>query len=197
MDNILKTRNKIIDKIKSRYRKQEFKFGILLPKKVNNAFRIDQLNDDHFWGTSVENELKTVCFAQKLYKQNGPDRSLEQIRADKKKHLVGYKEIICHLLSYIKMDGSFMRKTFFCTNGSKTNVPKSLSYSSVVSRASVCIAFLLESLNKAEVLAYDIFGTYLNATVGEKVWFVDSFEMRARKGMVMIIMRVLYGLKPA
>ena len=66
---------------------------------------------------------------------------------------------------------------------------------SVVSCESVCIAFLLASLNDVEVLACDISGAYLNAPVGEKVWFVTGIEMGQKQGMTMVIMRVLYGLK--
>ena len=74
-------------------------------------------------------------------------------------------------------------------------MPKGLSYSSVVSRESVRIAFLLASLNDVEVLACNISGAYLNAPVGEKVWFVAGNKMGLRKGMAMVITRALYGLK--
>ena len=50
-----------------------------------------------------------------------------------------------------------------------SRTPKSLSYSFVVSRESVCIAFLLASLNDVEVLVCEILSVYLNAPVGEKV----------------------------
>ena len=164
----MKTRNRIINKIKSRYWKKEYKFGILLPKNVDDAFRIDTLNDNHFWRNSIEKELKTVCVAYKPYKQNGENITPEQIRAERQKHLIGYKEITCHFVFDVKLDGSFTRKARFCANGSKTDVPKALSYSSVVSRESVRIAFLLASLNDVEVSACDISCAYLNAPVGEK-----------------------------
>ena len=38
-------------------------------------------------------------------------------------------------------------------------------------------------------------GAYLNAPVGEKVWFVAGTKMGHRKGMAMVITRALYGLK--
>ena len=76
---------------------------------------------------------------------------------------------MCHFVFDVKLDGSFTRKARFCANGSKTDVPKSLSYSSVVSCESVRIAFLLASLNDVEVSTCDISGAYLNAPIGEKV----------------------------
>ena len=78
----MKTRNCIINKIKSRYWKQEYKSGILLPKNVEDAFRIDTLNDNHFWRKSIEKELNTVCVAYKPYKQNGKDITPEQVCAE-------------------------------------------------------------------------------------------------------------------
>ena len=68
VSDVLKIRNRIIEKIKTLYWKQELKFGILLPKNVNNAFRIDERNNNHFWRTTIKKELKTVCVAYKLYK---------------------------------------------------------------------------------------------------------------------------------
>ena len=53
VDNILKTRNHIIEKIKSRYWKQEFKFGVLLPKNVEDAIRIDKRNGNYFWQDAI------------------------------------------------------------------------------------------------------------------------------------------------
>ena len=52
--NILKTRNRIIEKVKSRYWKQEYKFGIRLPKNVEDAIRLDQYNGNYFWQDAIQ-----------------------------------------------------------------------------------------------------------------------------------------------
>jgi len=44
-----------------------------------------------------------------------------------------------------------------------TNPPSAITYSSVVSRDSVRIAFLLAALNEIDLLATDIGNAYLNA----------------------------------
>ena len=106
-----------------------------------------------------------MCVAYKPYEQNGKDITPEQVCAKQQKDLIGYKEIIYHFVFDVKLDGSFTRKACFCANGSKTDVPKALSYSSVVSCESVRITFLLASLNDVEVSACDISGAYLNAPV--------------------------------
>ena len=80
VSNILKTRNHIINKIKSRYWKQEFKFGIKLPKNVEDAIRLDTFKDNYFWRNAIEKELQTVCIPYKPYKHNGEDISSEQIQ---------------------------------------------------------------------------------------------------------------------
>ena len=125
----------------------------------------------------------------------GGNISTEQIRAERQKHLIGYKEITCHFVFDVKLDGSFTRKARFCANGSKTDVPKLLSYSPVVFRESIRIAFLLAGLNDVEVSACNISGAYLNAPVGEKNWFVAGTELGQNKGMAMVITRALYSLK--
>ena len=166
-----------------------------MPKNAEDATRLDKYNNNYFWQDTIRKELKTVCIAYKPYEHNGENISPEQIRTEMQNHLIGYKEITCHFVFDVKLDGSFTRKARFCANGSKTDVPKSLSYSSVVSRESVRIAFLLAGLIDVEILACDILGAYLNAPVGEKVWFVAGTEMGQNKGMTMVITRALYGLK--
>ena len=81
--NILKTKNRIINKIKSRYWKQEYKFDILLPKNVEDSIRIETLNDNYFWRHAIEKELKTVYVAYKPYEHNWENISPEQIRAER------------------------------------------------------------------------------------------------------------------
>ena len=90
-NNVLKTRNQTIERIKSQYWKQELKFGILLSKNVEEAFRIVEFNGNHYWRTTIKNELKTVYVVYKLYGQNGENIFPQQIRTDQKKHLVSCK----------------------------------------------------------------------------------------------------------
>ena len=57
----------------------------------------------------------------------------------------GYQEITCYVISDLKMD--FTWKEIFVANGSKTESPVALTYSIVVSRDSVQLAFLIVALN--------------------------------------------------
>ena len=68
------------------------------------------------------------------------------------------------------MKVDFTWKAKFVANGSTTEAPVALCYSSVVSRDSVRIAFLLAALNDLEVFPCDIGNAYLNVPCQEKIW---------------------------
>ena len=76
-----------------------------------------------------------------------------------------------------------------------TDTPASITYSSVVSRDSVRIAFLLAALNDVNIMACDVGNAYLNAPCREKAWFVAGPEFGSREGTVVKVVRALYGLK--
>ena len=80
-------------------------------------------------------------------------------------------------------------------DGHRTDVPLSITYSSVVSRESVRLGLMIATLNDLEVSACDIGNAYLNATCREKLWTIAGPEFGSKKGSVMIIARALYGLK--
>jgi len=58
----------------------------------------------------------------------------------------------------VKMD--FTRKARFCANGNETGVATSMTYSSVVSRDSVQLAFLIAGLNDLGVMVADLENAY-------------------------------------
>ena len=117
-----------------------------------------------------------------------------QILEDDTPTPVGHQEIKCHMIFDIKFD--FTRKARFVAGGHLTRPPTSLTYSSVVSRDSVRIAFLLAALNDLDVLAADIGNAYLNAPCREKVYFRAGLEFGpSNKGKRVVIVRALYGLR--
>ncbi len=77
-----------------------------------------------------------------------------------------------------------------------TDPPTSLTYSSVVSRDSVHIAFLLAALIYLEIRAAYIGIAYLNAPTREKVYTTAGAEFGPElQGRSIIIVHTLYGLK--
>ena len=107
---------------------------------------------------------------------------------------IGFKEISCHLVFDIKSN-TLARKARFVAGGHQTDPPKDSTYSSVVSRDSVRLFFLLAALNNLDVLACDIQNAYINAATKEKIWFRGGDELGSNKGKVIIIVCALYGLK--
>ena len=94
----------------------------------------------------------------------------------------------------IKMD--FTQKARYVAGGNTTEPPAEATYSSVVSRESVRIGFLMAALNDLEIYAADVTNAYINADCREKIWTVAGPEFGAtEQGSVMIIKKALYGLK--
>jgi hypothetical protein len=107
--------------------------------------------------------------------------------------MIGFQEIGCHNAFDIKMD--FTRKARFCARGHTTDTPMAMTYSSVVSRDSVRIGFMLAALNGLDVMACDLENAYLNAPCVEKIWFKGELECGSDKGKVCVVVSALYSLK--
>ena len=80
-------------------------------------------------------------------------------------------------------------------DGHKTDTPRLVTYSSVVSRDSVRICLLLAALNDLDVLSRDIENAYLTAPCREKCWTIGGKEFGPDEGKPFIITKTLYGLK--
>ena len=187
--DVLRRRNRIISKVKSRYWKTTHKFGFKLPHSVEEALRIDEETGTDYWRKAIEKEMSKVRIAFERWDEG----TVEEARRGKK--LIGYQEIGCHIIFDIKMDGDFTRKARLVAGGHTTETPASITYSSVVSRESVRIAFLVAALNDLNVFAADIGNAYLNAPCREKIWTVAGPEFGTDQGSVMIVKRALYGLE--
>jgi hypothetical protein len=91
----------------------------------------------------------------------------------------------------------FTRKARFVAGGHQTKPPPSITYSSVVSRDSVRLAFLIAALNDLDVMSCDLQNAYLNADCREKIFVVAGPEFGSKQGCVFIVRKALYGLKSA
>ena len=78
-----------------------------------------------------------------------------------------------------------------------TKVPTTITYTSIVSHESVCIALTLAALNGLEVKTADIENAYLTAPVNKKIWCTLGPEFGSDAGKPAIIVCSLYGLKSA
>ena len=114
-------------------RKGRMKVGVLIPGTVEEAIEIDRANGNTFWQDAIKLEMKDSRVAFK-HKERG------------EKAPVGYTQITCHLIFDLKLD--MTRKACYVAGGHLTDVPTYMTYSSVVSRDTVRIGFLIAALNK-------------------------------------------------
>jgi hypothetical protein len=78
-----------------------------------------------------------------------------------------YEKVHCHIVFDIKM---VQRKTRYMCGGHTTNpAPEIQTYTSVVSREIVRIAFTLAALNGLDIQSADVSNTYLNALSRERL----------------------------
>jgi hypothetical protein len=185
--HVLRHRRRIIGKVKNKYWLTTHKFGVRLPHTVDEALRIDKDTGTDFWQKAIGKETTKVKVAWEARE----DLDIEEVR--KGGALVGYTEIRCHMIFDVKMD--FTRKARFVAGGHMTDTPSSITYSSVVSRDSVRLAFVIAALNDLDILSCDVGNAYLNAPCREKIWFLGGSETGDDRGKILVITRALYGLK--
>jgi hypothetical protein len=182
---VVRKRNCIVAKVK-RYWRTTHKFSLRVPKTVEEALAIDEeTTRTDFWLKALGKEMTKVKVAWKSADGVTP----EQARTGKEPSMIGFQEIRCHVIFNVKMD--FTRKARFVAGGHMTDTPGSITYSSVVSRDSVRLVFLIAGLNDLDVLAGDVTNSYLNALRREKIWFEGGVETGEDRGKVLIVTRAL------
>jgi hypothetical protein len=85
--DVLRRRNRMISKVKSRYWKTSHKFGIQLPHSVQQALMIDEETGTNLWRRAIEREMKNVRPAFERWDEG----TINDARTGKR--LVGYQEI--------------------------------------------------------------------------------------------------------
>ena len=181
---VVKKRLAIIQKVKSKYWERTHKYGIRIPKTVQEAKEIDQQNGDTLWMDAIRQEMRNCRVAFQTYDGNVDD-------------LIGYQRITGHMVFDVKLAENFRRKARFVADGHKTEAPTGITYSTVVSRDSVRIMLLVAALNDLEVLGADIQNAFLSAPNLEKIWMKAGPEFGPEQGKTFIVVRALYGLKSA
>jgi hypothetical protein len=131
VSHMLRKRNSIISKVKSKYWKTTHKFGCKLPHSMAEALEIDRLAGTDLWTPAINKEMAKV----KVAWEARDDLTPQEVRAGKARDMIGFQEIGCHIVFDIKMD--FTRKARFIAGCHMTDTPAAMTYSSVVSRESV------------------------------------------------------------
>ena len=81
----MKKRNMIISKLKCKYWERTHKYGIRIPKSIQEARELDRQNGNNLWMDSVRLEMSNVKVAFEEYNGNPSE-------------LIGYQEIKCHMV---------------------------------------------------------------------------------------------------
>ena len=177
----LKRRDRIIKAMAKQYFRVTQKYGIALPKTVEEALAIDCQRGTDFWAKAIAKEMRAVAKAFQILDPDAPSPA-------------GFTKIGVHMVFDIKPD--FTRKARLVAGGHVTDPPSSITYASVVSRESVRIAFLLAALNGLDIMAADIGNAYLNTPVRERIYIICGTEFGPEfKGRKAKIVKALYGLK--
>ena len=172
---MIKKKNRIIAKIKSKYWIRTHKFGIEIPKSMEDAKRINRANHNTNWWGSICKEMNNVRIAFEKY-----DRKQSEIPSN-------YTKISFHLTFDIKMAENFWRKAIIVDGGNVTHLPSRITYSSMVLRDSVRIIFMIAALNGLKVLGCDIQNAYLMAPTQEKIWTIAGPEFGSDKGCIVMV----------
>ena len=180
----LKKKLQIIAKVKTRYFLRSHKFGIELPKSVQDALNIDRETNTTYWQDAIALEIKNVDVAFQDLEEN-------------EKVPIGYQQIKCHMIFDVKV-GSLQRKARYVAGGHMTEAPAAVTYASVVGRESIRLGLMLAALNGLTVLSADIQNAYLTSPCSEKIYSVLGPEFGPhRQGKRSLVVRALYGLKSA
>jgi hypothetical protein len=156
------------------------KYGIELPKGVHEALEIDRKTVTSFWREAINKEMKNVLPAFQFLEDD--------------KVPIGFKHITCRMIFNVKMVG-LVRKARYVAGGHLTVPPVESVYSSIVTRESVRINFLVAALNDLEVLSADVQNASINARTEEKVYTTAGSEFGTNEGRPAIKVHALYGLK--
>ena len=82
--------------MKTKYWRTTHKFGIRIPKTVQEALKIDEENGNTLWYNSIQREMSNVCIAFDKKEKV----SIKDVRTGKA--LIESQEIKCHIIFDIK-----------------------------------------------------------------------------------------------
>jgi len=102
----------MIKAVCTRYHKRTHKFGLRLPKSVQEAYKIDRETGTGFWHTAILKEMKNNSIAFKFIKEDTIP--------------VGYQWIPCHRIFNIELNLTY--KARFVAEGHWMDPDPNLSY---------------------------------------------------------------------
>jgi Reverse transcriptase (RNA-dependent DNA polymerase) len=180
----LKKKARIVAAVNKRYMLRTHKFGVEVPKTVQEALKLDATTNTSFWRDAIALEVKNVDVAFQDLSE------MEEVP-------IGYQYVKCHMIFDVKA-GSLKRKARYVAGGHMTEPPAAVTYASVVSRESVRLGLMIAALNGLSILSADIQNAYLTSPCQEKIYTTLGPEFGPHRcGRKALVVRALYGLKSA
>lgn len=144
---------------------------------------MDNENGNDLWWKAIAQEMKKNV------------RPAFEICEGNVKDLIGCQKTRYHVTFDIKLGEGFRCEARLVAGGHVTDAPASIAHSSVVSCDSVCIALTMAALNSLDTLACNTQNVHSMADCREKVHTVAGPEFASEQGSVMLVEKVLCGLK--
>ena len=104
-----------------------------------------------------------------------------------------YHRVKVHLVFAVKFDGR--HKTRLVADGHLTPEPVENIYCGVASLRNLRLVIFLDKLDNLDIWGADIGNAYLEAFTDEKLYIVAGPEFQEFEGYILIVLKVLYGLK--
>ena len=179
----MRKRDMIISAVTHRVRSTSRKFGVKIPRSMDDVHKFDAENGNDFWLQATNKEIKNIKVAIELLDEG------ETAPSD-------WSLATGHMIWDLKLD--FTRKARWVKDGHKTPDPDWSTFAGVVSHETVRIALTYAALNDIEVKVADIRNAYLQAPVSERHYVVCGQEFGIENvGRIGLIRRALYGGKSA
>jgi hypothetical protein len=178
--DVIRPKKSLIKLSQTHFLRPQYRYGICVPRNIKEAINFDLENGNKFCEEAIAKEMKNVRVAFKFLELS-------------EKPAPGYKKIPLRMIFDIKMN--FTRQARLVAGGHLTDPPSCLTYSSVVSRESVRIAFLIAAINGYYMIAADVQNVYVQSTSLAKYYAIAVDESGGDKGKTALIVRALYGLK--
>ena len=169
-------------KLRSYYYTPKYKFGFCIPMNYEQALKLDERNNNHKWRDCTQLEV-TQLNEYETFTDLGKDGSPPK----------GYKKISAHFVYDVKHDGRHEAR--YVADGHKTDIPLESVYSGVVTLRGLRMVVFLAELNGLDLWATDIGNAYLEVRTKEKVYIIAGGNFGDKEGHIMIIHKVLYGLR--
>ncbi|MGH7955026.1 MAG: reverse transcriptase domain-containing protein, partial [Gloeomargaritales cyanobacterium] len=160
----------------------EVKYGIKVPRNVEEALEFDKQNKSNAWAEAIDKEMSSLnrlnCFRYHTKWKPSSDFQYAPLR----------------MIFTVKSD--LRRKARLVVGGHVVDAGDLPTYASTVKGMSVRLLFMIAAINDLDVLSADIENAFVNAYTNEKIYTRAGPEFGEHEGKLVEIIKALsYGLK--